>query len=384
MKMYCLIIGLIIGFVGCKQDDGVAPIIIPGNGTFKEFAVLNTNTTDPFDAISFQAGFFDNNNIVVGTSDGIWRLNLITNTWDSLGFSGKKLTALYKHPVLNTYLASIKTGYSKTLPAIYTSINQGKTWTAASGIYSTLDSYYFSFSHFRAHPTLNQVIFSNISGNQFVVSKDGGLTWNLQNYSKSVGFGYDLISNFYPDQPNKIYFGTENPLDVSWLGRFDININDPVLLTNLTQIIKPNTVWGNRRPNSLEYFSYVPNSFYVGQEGALAKVTDTNSTYIFNVGITGKDSFPYSYIRGIWVDPKNTKHILFGGFTQAPTTELNLFETYDEGKTIVQIKNGFGLQHPRLLQIIATNDYPVLVLEESFVPIGQMAKIKIVKYIPSN
>ena len=192
------------------------------------------------------------------------------------------------------------------------------------------------------------------------VSTDGGMTWTRMNHEQHANFGYQSNIVFLPDNADQLFQGSENPFDDAWLGRYDIDTNDPVLLTNFTKVVDM-SIFGNRRPVELQTHAYTGNSLYVGQEGALAKVTGTTTKFIFKAE-EGNPAVPYAYIYGIWIDPKDTKHLLFGGAVNGDQTALSLFETLDEGKHIRQLKDDPSLASAQVVKIVATDTDPAIVL----------------------
>jgi hypothetical protein len=177
------------------------------------------------------------------------------------------------------------------------------------------------------------------------------------------------------NKPGEIYQGAEAPLDQAWLGKYNINATDPVELGSLQQIIGANYEWGNRRPNCIENFRSDPDVFYVGMEGALSKVEGTSWKYLYQVQEM-PDSFPYSYIKGIWVDPANSEHIIFGGGVNGINTSLSLYETYDEGKGIVHLKDKLGMSDPDIIDIVDAYAYPALLIRDN----GDNNKLRLVVY----
>ena len=132
--------------------------------------------------------------------------------------------------------------------------------------------------------------------------------------------------------------------------------------------------WGNRRPNKLQTHTYTGSAIYVGQEGALSKVVNGVSRFIFE-----SEDAEYPYIKGIWVDPTNTNHLLFGGPLNHSEQPMSLYETYDEGKTVKRIENKMGIANPRIIDIVSTDRYPAIVIDDQ-----QADKIKVLLYIPAK
>lgn len=107
-----------------------------------------------------------------------------------------------------------------------------------------------------------------------------------------------------------------------------------------------------------------PGIFYIGLEGALTKVQGTQWSYLFKAG-TAADSFPYTYVKGIWIDPSDKKRMIFGGGVNGNNATLSLYETYDEGTHITHLKDKLGMIDPDIIDIVATDKYPSLLIRDS-------------------
>lgn len=376
MNSKVFIISLItsIAFLAsCSKKDGSTPT--PNRAEFIDQGYIPASVSTPND---FQSAAYCDGYVFVATNDGLWKNHLATKQWTRAGLDGKYITAIYKHPtVSNLLFAGVKTDYTPTCKTLYISRDGGMSWTPASGIiYDSLNGCYENYSCFAVRPNNPNHIYANLEGGPMIaVSVDGGDTWKRMNKAEESSIGYQSAIAFLPDKPDLIYQGSENPLDDAWLARYDIDASDPTLLTNFTKIVDINT-WSNRRPNELVSYSYTGNSLYVGQEGALSKVTGTTCKLIFK---SDDNNYPYTYIKGIWVDPNNTQHVVFGGALNNNVQPMQLYETYDEGATIIRYENKLGLANPQVQKIVATNTYPAILLNDQ-----GANKVKLVLFKPAN
>jgi hypothetical protein len=101
----------------------------------------------------------------------------------------------------------------------------------------------------------------------------------------------------------------------------------------------------------------------------LAKVTGTTNKFIFKSDLydlrTRLDqTIQYSYIRALWVDPNNINHILFGGSLNYNVQPMQLYETYNEGGSIFRYSDKAGLENPMVCDIISTETYPAVLLQD--------------------
>ena len=332
----------------------------------------------------FQPIVLYNNEVFVATKNGIWKSGLTTVSWSQVGLAGKNIISLYAHPEKpGHFYAGVRTN-DATDKSLYISSNGGVSWVSASDLpFDRLSNRYEPFHYLIARPGHPNHLFANLTSVTIAVSKDGGHSWNRMNYmNDSYAASYDCPLHFLPGNPNEVFIGAEAPLDDAWLGKYEIDAADPVRLKNFRKVVDA-THWHYRRPNQIESSKSAPSSLYVGQEGALSKVTGNQFKFIFKVEGSGHDGpFPPAYIAGIWVDPKDPRHILFGGRPQAPDPKcdcLSLFETYDEGGNIIHIKNKLGLGFPKVLKIMDNGAHPIILLADTYT-----GKLKLALYKPAR
>ncbi|HET9430184.1 MAG TPA: hypothetical protein VFO70_03355, partial [Chitinophagaceae bacterium] len=208
--------------------------------------------------------------IFAGTDDGIWKINLTEKAWKRAGLDGKKITCLYSHPaVAGKFFAGVASQGS-TDKSLYISNDAGANWlTAQNPVFDSGNNRFETYYDIKARPGFPLQVFANLSGATIAVSRDGGITWNRQNYATDSYFGIDCSISFLENNPNVIYQGAEAPLDHAWLGKYPIDPDDPVMMGPLDQIIGKNYEWSNKRPNCIETFGSNPGVLYVGMEGAL-------------------------------------------------------------------------------------------------------------------
>ncbi|WP_439585759.1 WD40/YVTN/BNR-like repeat-containing protein [Dyadobacter bucti] len=330
-------------------DHGYIPVAVQGHSDFA--------------SNEFQMAAYNDNFIFVATTDGLWKNNLLTKEWSRSGFDGKKVSCVFRHPTVpNRLFAGVVPAENSDEKSLYISGNSGASWNPAkSPVYNDLDKRYETYVSMAVRPNNPDHIYANLEGGTMIaVSTDGGTNWKRMNNEPESFYGYRSNIVFLPENPGQIFQGSENPLDDAWLGRYDINATEPVLLTNFTKVVD-RSVFGNRRPVQLVTNAYTVNSIYVGQEGALSKVTGTTAKFIFKAEEEGS-KFPYAYIYGIWIDPKDTNHILFGGAVNGDQASLCLFETFDEGKQISLVSENWISATSQLTSVIATNTDPAIVV----------------------
>lgn len=355
---------------GCKKDDG----LVPGNGTFTDYGFIPAEVTV---IAEIQSMIFNDGCLFVPTTDGIWKCNLTTREWVRSGLEGKSVESIYKHPeIANSFFAGVSTDNTSSFKTLYLSDDGGESWHAAANpVYNNLDDCYEDYECFAARPGHPEQIYANLAGGAMIaVSTDGGENWIRMNHADESYMGYPCNIVFLPGEGDVIYQGAEAPLDCARLGSFNINSSDPVTLEDFTIIIDWDT-WSNRRPNELQTYDFTGNSLYVGQEGALSIVNGTSTRFIFKS--EDDNNNPYTYIKGIWVDPDNPKHLLFGGMLNNEVQPMQLYETYDEGETIYRFTDKFGMENPCVLELTATSTYPAILISDL-----RRNKVKVLQYKP--
>jgi len=327
----------------------------------------------------FQSMIYNDGYVLVATSDGIWKNQLETKEWSRSGLEGRDISAIYRHPeIAGRFFAGAYSDGTDTSRTLYISEDGGATWVAAeAGLYDDENDVYENYVSFAARPGNPQHIYANTDGGATIaVSKDGGGHWARMNYLSSGYFGYQSCIAFIPGDQTHIFQGSENPLDDAWLGSYDIDDADPVLLDNYIRLVGIET-WSNRRPTQLQAHNYTGKNLYIGNEGALSKVTGSTHKFIYKSD--GEADKPYSYIYGIWVDPADTNHLLFGGSLNSATQPMQLYETHDEGITFHRFADMFDLANPQVCEIIDTDPYPAILLDDV-----SADKVKLIVYKPDG
>lgn len=368
----------LVGLVACKNDEqngkppsdqgelidyGIIPVTVGGHSEFAEN--------------EFQMAAYNNNFVFVATSDGLWKNNLLTKEWTRSGFEGKKVSCVFRHPsIANKLFAGVVPAENSREKSLYISTDDGESWNAAeSPVHDDLDNVYETYVCMAVRPNHPDHIYANMKGGTMIaVSLDGGNNWLRMNYEKSSNFGYRSNIIFLPDNADRIFQGSENPLDDAWLGSYDIDGEDPVELKNFTKIVDRD-VFSNRRPVELQTHFFSGNSIYVGQEGALSKVTGSTTKFIFKAE-EENSKLPYAYIYGVWVDSKDPKHLVFGGAVNGDQTSVSLFETFDEGNHINQFTSDMLPSTSQITKIVATDHYPAIV---TYDPITEKVRLLLYK-----
>ncbi|TVQ11254.1 MAG: hypothetical protein EA361_12865 [Bacteroidetes bacterium] len=359
-----------------KNDESLYNTPISGKGSFTDHGFIPAILSAGPDVAEFQSIIYYDDYVFVATSDGIWKNHLPTREWSRSGLDGKVITAIYNHPeIAGRFFAGVGSDLSPLFKTLYISNDGGMRWVPATRpVYDNHNHRYEAYVCFAARPGHPDHVYANLeNGKTIAISTDGGYNWTRMNDMDYSYFGYQSNIAFLHENQNTIYQGSETPMDFAWLGRYEIDNDNPVVLDKFTTIIDIET-WSNRRPKKLMTYQHTPGSLYVGQEGALSKVTGSTNKFIFkrNVG-----EFPYTYMYGIWVNPNKTDHILFGGGLNDNEQPMQLFETSDEGTTIHRFTDKMGLENPVVMDIIQAKNYPAILLNDKGAD-----RVKLVLYKP--
>ena len=306
--------------------------------------------------------------VLVGTEDGIWRRQISrSDEWEQIeDLQGVRILALRQHLTDEDTLfaAGLAVDDSEAAP-FYRSEDGGATWEPSTewprnAVERSLETFF----DFVIAPDDPDRLYANLSGASVAISTDGGLTWTLANGEPEVFFGDSCVLHILPSQPEKLYQGCELPLDVAWVQTLDIDPDDPFNLDNPTFVAGgPDFALENRRPNSFASGPARPDTLYAGLEGMLIALEGTQFESVFAVSQDGSDDLPYAYIRGIWLDPEDDQHLIFGGGINGVDTELSIFETNDHGETIEQLSGpDDDLSDPTVEQILPIEDDELAVL----------------------
>lgn len=349
--------------VACQQTEPTPATPQPGRGTFIDCGLIPARLRANFLVAEFQSMIYDEGALFIATSDGVWKYDLASHAWARSGLDGLSISALYKHPtVAGQFLAGIKAPSNSATKTVYYSRNAGRSWAPADTLPTApLDGRYEHFASFGARPGHPGHLFATLEGPMVAVSTDGGVNWRRMNNEPESLFGYQTLLAFRPTEPNAVYIGSENPMDDAWLASYTIGSN-PRRLSNFTRLTTIDQ-YSNHRPLELRTFPNTGNTLYVGHEGNVSTLSypDNAVHFLFRGEAQGQGHYPYMY--GLWVDPANEQHLLFGG-QQNGGTDMELYETYDAGATVHRFTDKMGLQIPVVMDIVQTDTYPALLLAD--------------------
>ncbi|HEX5633601.1 MAG TPA: hypothetical protein VFX50_10240, partial [Gemmatimonadales bacterium] len=208
-------------------------------------------------------------------------------------------------------------------------------------------------------------LYANMSGTSIARSGDLGETWTYVHGGADWYATYDCVLHVVPEQPSRLWQGCEAPLDVAWIRRFDLAGSASPLGDGLTVV----EGISNRRVNSFWSFPVDPGAVYAGVEGGLLRIAPGGQwRWIYAVPPNGNRL--YTYVRFVWVDPRDPQHIVFGGGERAEGSgREGLHETFDGGATThivdgppgvpfsqAAVPAGVGLDGARGLYVILVAD----------------------------
>lgn len=313
--------------------------------------------------------------VLVGTNDGVWHRRISgSGDWRQLGLDGVSIRVLRQHPTraATLFAAGVPIDDTQASP-FYRSDDSGETWAPSTTWPRNVagENATEPFFDLVIAPDDTNRLYANLSGPSVAISTDGGDTWALANGETDVFINDPCVLQILPAHPDKLYQGCEAPLDNAWLATYDIDPANPLDLNNFVFVAGgPDYALDNRRPNSVASGPARPDTLYAGLEGELIALEGTHFEPVFKASLDSTDSdLPYVYIKGIWLDPDDGDHLVFGGGVNGLNTALSLFETTDHGENIEQVAppenlEG-GLNNPAIEQIelVTGNDLAILISE---------------------
>lgn len=303
--------------------------------------------------------------VLVGSSDGVWARPLDgSGDWASVGLEGVSVFATRRHPTLEaTVFAAGQPVADLEAAPFYRSDDGGSTWVpSAVWPRNVFDQSTEPFFDLAVAPDDPDRLYANLAGPSVAISTDGGITWALANGETEVFFGDPCVMHVLESQPDTLFQGCEAPLDNAWVATQSIDAADPFTLANFTFVVGgPDFALENRRPNSFASGPARPSTLYAGLEGALIALDGSGFEFVFHAE-DGSTDPPYAYITGIWLDPGDPDHLVFGGGVNGENTVLSLFETRDHGATVRRIRAPGSFVDPAVEQIVAVGDGDLAVL----------------------
>jgi hypothetical protein len=284
--------------------------------------------------------------VLAGTADGIWRHPLATDgTWQRSGLDGLDVRVLRTVPDrTDVVLAGGDPGSGGSLLPFYVSTDGGQTWTGSGeGLFGSFEQRYIPMADLAVQPvsdgSMDPVLYAAMSGTSIARSRDLGRTWQYVKGIAGIYAGFDCHVYILPSAPNTLYQGCESPLDDAWVDTYDVSAPDDSTLGTRTRVVSGDldTGIGNRRPNGFASSPADPNTVYVGLEGGLITIRGSEWRWLWEASPSSPSpqGGDYTYVRAIWIDPRDTHHLLFGGGDSSSDSERDgLHETMDGGATV--------------------------------------------------
>jgi hypothetical protein len=306
--------------------------------------------------------------IIVGTDDGLWEHpRAHSGDWRQLGLAGVRIFAVRRDPGdSDTLFAAGQPLDDAQASPFYRSDDSGETWIASTAwpVDATDDSTE-PFYDLAVAADNSSRLYANLAGSSIAVSIDSGDTWTLANDETTVSSDEPCILHVLESQPERLYQGCKLESENAWVATYDIDQDFPFELTRFTYVAGgPDAALGERRPNSFASGTARPDTLYVGLEGSLIAIEDDEFEKLLEVD-AGDTDIPYARIKGIWLDPNDEDHLIFGGGVSGTNSELALFETKNHGGDIEQLDEPKALNDPSVEQIqpLGADNLAVLISE---------------------
>jgi hypothetical protein len=286
--------------------------------------------------------------VFVGTSAGVYARPLEgSGGWQPAGLPGLDVHVLRGWPATGTLYAA---GYPTAagVQPVYRSSDGGTSWVAAgTGLVSDFTGDPLGVHDLAlqvgAAPSATPVLYAVASGTNIARSRDDGASWTIVHGVREEMATYDCQLHVLGD---RLYQGCEAPLDDAWVRRYDVSQRDQPALGDGSLVIHEIE---NRRINGFASFPAHPTAasrLFVGVEGGLLALEPTGSWRFLHEFTQASPR--YTYVRSIWVDPADERHIVFGGGEEHDISDRSgLWETTDGGATVRTVQSPLGIDFLR-------------------------------------
>jgi hypothetical protein len=218
---------------------------------------------------------------------------------------------------------------------IRVSTDDGKTWTTARGPGVSDASGKGSPSALTAPPstgTLPSRLYATYGGSTLDVSENGGLDW-----TRVIEGASTPAEGFVVDSAGEtLWYLSEVIIDEVAALWIPISANGPLPSTwNVLPVpsFKANGVY------IAQADPFDPHAIYVGGEGQLGYLTSNAGQATVDVTWSRSPTdptLPFTYVVGLWVDPSQAKHLVWGGGQQGGGP-AQLLESVDQGRDAREI-----------------------------------------------
>ena len=279
--------------------------------------------------------------MLLATGNGVFRRALDASTpWAPSGLPGQLVDVIYPsqlddHVVLAGLAAE---GSDLTTPSVQRSEDGGKTWTSVGAAFR--DPFESDFAKTDVYDSIASITSYTAAGKETFFVNGSGLNLarspNGKDFTFIDGSGEAAIGECRSYAAATlgafVYQGCEAPLDSAWLRRLKLDAKNGDAGESLLTI----SDLGNRMPNVLTSSTADPGALYMGVEGGLVRWMAGKYSWVFKS--EGSSSpVPYIYVRAVWVDPCDAKHIVFAGLEQGINPLGDVYETPDGGKTFKHV-----------------------------------------------
>ncbi|MFO0653368.1 MAG: hypothetical protein U0326_44520 [Polyangiales bacterium] len=283
--------------------------------------------------------------VLLGTESGLFRRPLDGSAeWSPSGLEQEGVVALRVSPTQPERVVASVAGIAHPpgatpgdpppvaitfpdAPPIRWSTDGGRTWTRSGEElrWPDVEPPSYDYAADLAFTPDGRRLFANYA-NSLLESTDGGRTWTWRDGAPgAAGYPCHLAAT-----NDHVWQGCELGLDIARIDSFELTPNG---VGPRVEVIGWDEL-GNRRPNSMTVSAADPGDVWVGVEGALLRLSaDTEPEWLFRGADTTDE---YAYVRGVWLDPCDRDHLVFGGNLQYGNSSLWLAESFDDGASHVR------------------------------------------------
>jgi hypothetical protein len=286
------------------------------------------------------------NQLLVGTNDGVWRRR--GNCWVRSGLDGIEIINFLVLPGI--IFAGANPYGQSGVRSLYMSYDGARTWIPTGDeLYDINLECYIAVEEIVHQPGSNGVLYAAMSGTSIARSNDWGKTWTYVVGQPAIYAAPPCYLEILPGDSNTLYQAGNGTWGMTpWIGSYDISDPNAPSLGDLTIVLGPEDL-GTHGPRMLTSSNSYPNRLYAGLAGALIYLDPDSWGWLWQYP-NGDDFGAPTYIKAIWFDACDPNHLVFGGFEGNPLQEFSLYETFDHGETLtmVALPDGWDFENPRI------------------------------------
>jgi hypothetical protein len=291
--------------------------------------------------------------VLLGTS-GLWRRPVGGfQGWERSGLAGHQVRQLVTVPGMpGTVFAGSGNLAGDPPGSFHRSQDAGHTWVTGGYFYDSSRNLNLPITYLALQPGPQAsgmgVLYANLTGYTLVRSTDGGANWQLVDGTlDGVSGSCALLVPSWA--PNTMVESCVNSEITGWITSRDLtdHAGSIMPLTFPVSSFIPYSILNQHPPAALASAPTTPGIVWVGMGGGLVQLQGTTVSWVYRADQTFYGPIvipPWADELGvttIWFDPCDPEHVVFGGDGSGTNRLFGLYETFDNGQTVLQIPEPF-------------------------------------------